>query len=185
MKEVIVSGASPVLMPREDPAGKIIFVLLLVAVFVIAFAALVTLLAAVFRGQTGRARRAVAEGPWQTLLAGLAGWIVFGGLAIWCWSQAFVERLLETEVVPGFLVASCASVAIPVAICLFGAPGLYTHIGGLIGKLRARETSDLECVVTGSLVAIVAGLFPFLGWFVVLPLLLFAEFGAGVRSLLR
>ena len=185
MKEVMVSGASPVLMPREDPAGKIIFMLLLVLLIVVSFTALITLLAALFRGQTKRARDAVAEGPWWTLLIGLVGWIVFGGLAIWLWSQAFVERLLETEVVPGFLVASCASVAIPVAICLFGAPGLYTHIGSRIGELRGGETSDLRCVVTGALVAIIAGLFPFLGWFVVLPLLLFVEFGAGARSLLR
>ena len=185
MKEVIVSGASPVLMPREDPAGKIVFMLLLAALIVVSFTALVTLLAAVFRGQTGRARRAVAERPWQTLLVGLAGWIVFGGIAFWCWSQAFVERLLETDVVPGYLVAACAALVIPVVICLFGAPGLYTHIGSRIGAMRAGEFSDLQCVVTGSLVAIIAGLFPFLGWFVVLPLLLFAEFGAGVRSLLR
>ena len=183
MKEVLVSGASPVLMPREDPAGKIVFMVILAIVIIVTFTALMTLLAALFRGQTIRARDAVADAPYKSVLTGLLGWIVFGALAAWCWSQAFVEHLLETEIRPGFLVATAVLVIVPMFICLLGAPGLYTQIGRRIAALRSRETSDLACVVMGSLVAIVAALFPWFGWFLVLPLLLFAEFGAGIRSL--
>ena len=185
MKEVMVSGASPVLMPREDPAGKIVFVVILAIVIIVTFTALMALLAALFRGQTSRARQAIADAPYLSLLTGLVGWAVFGALAVWCWSRAFVEHLLETEVVPGFLVAAAILVIVPMLICLLGAPGLYTQIGRRIAAMRARETSDLACVTSGTLVAMVAVLFPGFGWFVVLPLLLFAEFGAGVRSLFR
>ncbi len=185
MKEVIVSGASPVLMPRDDPAGKIVFVVIFAIVIIVTFTALMTLLAALFRGQTGRARAAIADSPYKSVLTGLIGWAVFAALAAWCYSRAFVQHLLETEIVHGYLVGAGILTAVPLLICLLGAPGLYTHIGHRIAALRSSEMSDLACVVAGSSVAIVAALFPWFGWLVVLPLLLFAEFGAGVRSLLR
>ncbi|MDJ0710203.1 MAG: hypothetical protein QNJ14_07440 [Woeseiaceae bacterium] len=185
MKDVLVSGASPVLMPREDPAGKIVFVVILATVIIVSFTALMTLLAALFRGQTGRARDAIADAPYLSLLTGLVGWGVFAALAAWCYSRAFVHHLLETEILPGYLVAAAILLIVPLFVCLLGAPGLYTQIGRRVAALRASETSDLACVVIGTLVALAAVSFPGFGWFIVLPLLLFAEFGAGARSLLR
>lgn len=185
MKDIIISGASPVLMPTEDPGGKIVFVVLLAIVILLSFTALVTLLAAVLRGRTQRAREAVEKGPVKTILTGFLGWAVFGSLAAWLYSQATVERLLETEILPVYFVAACIAVIVPLLVCLLGAPGLYTHIGRRIATLRTCETSDLWCVAAGSFVSVTAALFPFAGWFLVLPLLLAAEFGAGFRSLIR
>jgi len=185
MKEIIVSGASPVLMPREDPAGKIIFLVLAVIFIVLSYTALVTLLAALLRDLTSRARQFMADSPLRTLLTGLAGWAIFGGLAFWLYSRAFVERLLETEILPAYFIGACVAIIVPSLICVLGAPGLYTHIGGRIAALRNRETSDLGCVILGSIVAITAAAFPFVGWFLVIPLLLIAEFGVGFRSLTR
>ncbi len=51
--------------------------------------------------------------------------------------------------------------------------------------LRQGESSEFWCVAVGALVSLTAALFPFVGWFLVLPLLLAAEFGTGFRSLLR
>jgi len=82
-----------------------------------------------------------------------------------------------------YLVAAGASLVVPSLICLLGAPGLYTHIGSRIAALRTRESSDFWCVAVGVLVCLTAAVFPFVGWFLLLPLLLAAEFGAGFRSL--
>jgi hypothetical protein len=185
MKEIIVSGASPVLMPREDPAGKILFLVLAVIFIVLSYTALVTLLAAMLRDLTNRARQIVADSPLQTVLTGVVGWALFGGLAAWLYSLAFVERLLETEIVPAYFIGACAAVIVPSLICVLGAPGLYSHIGDRLDALRDRETSDLGRVILGSVVALIAASFPFVGWFLVIPLLLVAEFGAGFRSLFR
>ncbi len=163
----------------------IVPILLFAIVFVVSYAALVTLLAALFRGQTKRAEDAVTAAPFKVLFTGLAGWVLFGAPAAWCYSQAMAGRLPEYHVAPGFFIAGTILVVVPSLICLFGAPGLYTHIGRRLASMRAGEISDFGCVVTGALVAITACLFPWLGWFLVLPLLLFAEFGAGVRSFLR
>jgi len=171
MNEIIVANTVPVL--------------LLAIVFVASYAALVTLLAALFRDRTKKARDAVAEAPLKTLFTGFAGWAVFGVPAGWCYAQAIVGQLPEYRVAPGFFVAATSLVIVPSLVCLLGAPGLYTHIGRRLAALRASEMSALACVVWGSLVALTACLFPWFGWFLVLPLLLFAEFGAGVRSFLR
>ena len=164
---------------------NIVPVVLLAIVFVASYTALVTLLAALFRGQMNRAQAAVAEAPLKTVLTGLVGWAVFGALAAWCYLQAVDSGLPEFRVAPGFFVAGTILVVVPSLVCLLGAPGLYTHIGRRLALTRASEISDLACVVSGALVALTACLFPWLGWFLVLPLLLFAEFGAGVRSFLR
>jgi len=167
----------------------IIFVVLLAIFFVLTYTALVALLAVFLRGQTKRARQVVADSPVKTVVVGIIGWAVFGGVAGWLYSQAVVEPRLETEVVSGYFVAACIALIVPSLICLLGAPGLYTHIGSRIAALRTREksgeTSDLWCVVTGTLASLTAALFPFVGWFLLLPLLLAAEFGAGFRSFFR
>jgi len=185
MQDFIANAASPVLMPTEDPAGKIVFIVILAIVLIVAFVALVTLLAAVLRGVTKRGRVAVETNPGRTLIHGFVAWAVFGALAAWLYSQAYAERSLETEIVPGYFIAACLAVFIPMLVNLLGAPGLYTHIGRRIAAMRSREMSDLGCVIMGSCVAITAALFPIFGWFLVLPVLLAAEFGCGVRALIR
>ncbi len=185
MKEVIVSGASPYLMPREDPAGKIVFMVLFGALVLLCFLALVTLLAAVLRSQTGRAHRAVSEGPLQTALVGAAGWLVFGAGAAWLYSRAWIERLLETEIRPGFLLATVVVAGIPLVLSLLGAAGLFTFLGDRLAALRRKETSGIWRLLAGAVVAIFAAFFPIVGWFVVLPLLMATALGAGSRSLLR
>ncbi len=170
---------------NENIAVTIVPVVLLAIVFVVTYTALVTLLAALFRGQTKRAQDAVGMAPLKTLFTGFAGWAVFGAPAAWCYSQASVGYLPEFHVAPGFFIAGTILVVVPSLICLLGAPGLYTHIGRRLASMRAGEMSDLSCVILGSVVAITASLFPWFGWFLVMPLLLFAEFGAGVRAFLR
>ena len=46
MKDIVISGASPVLMPREDPAGKIVFVIVLLIFCMACFVALMSFMAA-------------------------------------------------------------------------------------------------------------------------------------------
>ena len=167
----------------------IIFVALLGFFIVVTYTSLVVLLAALMRGQMKRARRAVVDSTVRTVLVGILGWIIFGFLIAWLYSQVVDERLLEPEIMSGYFVAACLAVIIPSLICLLGAPGLYNYIGRRVAALRtaeeSAEVSELRHVVTGSLVSLTAGMFPFIGWFLLLPLILAAEFGAGFRSFFR
>ena len=149
-----------------------VFVLAIVLISALSYVALVTLLATFLPGLTQRGRQIVAEHPLRTVLVGAIGWVIFGGLAAWFYSRTNPS-------------AAYVALVLPSLVCLLGAPGLYTHIGNRIAALRAREASSLWCVVVGTLVSLTAALFPFVGWFLILPLLLAAEFGTGFRSLLR
>ena len=185
MKEIIWSGASPVLMPREDPAGKVVFAIVLFAFLLVCFVGLMTLLAAVLRGLHDRCKAAIGRSPLRTGLVGVAGYAVFGGFAAWLYSMAFIRRLLETEVIWGYLLAAIGVTILPLLFSLLGAAGMFGYIGDRIAALRGIETSGLRRIVLGTLVAVFAALFPAVGWFVVLPVLLVISFGAAATTIFR
>ena len=108
----MMTSASPVLVPREDPIGKMIFVVVALAFGLVCFVALLVLIAAVFQGLTGRSRTAIREAPLKAFAAGVVGYGILGGLAWYLISGALIERLLETEIVPSWLTAGIIVVAV-------------------------------------------------------------------------
>lgn len=185
MKDIIISGASPVLMPREDPAGKIVFAILVGAFLLVCFVALMTFMAAVLRGMTERSNSEIRQAPLRTLFTGLVAYGVFGGLAAWLYSMAFIERLLETEIVPGLLIVAVLATVLPLLTSLLGAPGTFRYLGDRLAAMRTGETSGLKRIVLGTLVTVFAALFPVIGWFVITPLLLAVSFGAVATTVYR
>lgn len=185
MKEIIYSGASPVLMPREDPAGKIVFIIVLLVFVLVCFVALMTFLAAVFREMNERSKCAMLSAPLRTFLSGIAGYAVLGGLAAWLYSEAFIVRLLETEVVTAFLIPAVVVTACPLLLSLLGASGVFSYVGDRLAELHGGEMNGLRRTAIGTLTAVFAALFPFIGWFVVTPFLLASSFGAALSSLLH
>lgn len=179
----MMTGASPVLVPREDPVGKIIFAVVVMVFGLTFFVALMTLLAAVFRGQTDRCRTILEETPYRALAVGVVGFGLLGGLGGFFYSRAFIRRLLETEIVPGMLGATIA-VGVVLAIgVLAGAPGTFTAVGDRLEALHGRELGGLTRTALGTMVAVMSGWFPVIGWCLVLPALKLFAFGAGVLAL--
>ena len=74
----MMTGASPVLVPREDPVGKIVFAVVVLVFGLTFFVALMTFLAAIFRGQTDRCRDILRDTPYRALAVGVAGYAVLG-----------------------------------------------------------------------------------------------------------
>ncbi len=185
MKEIVWSGASVVLMPREDPAGKVIFVIVLLIFILACFVALMAFMASVLRGVNDRSKQAIQWSPWKTGFFGVAIYAVFGGLALWLYSLAFIERLLETEIVWGFLAAAVLVTVVPLLASLLGAPGTFGYVGDRIAALHGGEMSGLRRTVLGTTISVFAAFFPLIGWFVVLPVLLVMSCGAGASTIFR
>lgn len=185
MNEIIYSGASPVLMPRDDPAGKIVFAIVLMAFLLVCFVALMTFLAAFLREMNARSKNAIHHAPLRTILLGVVGYAIFAGLSAWLYSEAFIVRLLETEIVYGFLVLAILVTVLPWLVSLLGAPGTFSYVGDRIAELHGGEMNGLRRTVMGTLVSVFAALFPFIGWFLVTPWLLATSFGAGVTGIFR
>ena len=185
MADIIVSGASPMLMPREDPVGKIVFAVVVIAIGLACFVSLMTLLAAVMGKTTGRSRDAIESMPLRALLAGIAGYTVLLGAGAWLYSRAVIERLLETEVIPGMYAAATLVTAIPILASLLGAPGTFVYIGDRLAALHGGEVSGLRRLALGTLLSALASMFPLVGWFVVMPTLLAMAFGAFLIGTVR
>lgn len=179
----MMTGASPVLVPREDPVGKIIFAVVVMVFGLTFFIALMTLLAAVFKGQTDRCRTILEETPYRALAVGVVGFSVLGGLGGFFYSRAFIRRLLETEIVPGMMGAMIAMGVVLAIGVLAGAPGTFTAVGDRLEALHGRDLSGLAKTTLGTLVSALAGLFPFIGWLLVIPFLKLFAFGAGVLGI--
>lgn len=180
----MMSGASPVLVPREDPVGKILFAVAALIFGLAFFVALMTLMAAVFRGQTGRCRATLQQTPYRALALGAFGYLVLAGLARYVYSFAFIRRLLETEIVPSMLALCIALVAVLVIITFAGATGTFAAVGDRLEALHGQPMSGLTKVALGTLVAVLAGWFPVVGWCLVIPALAFFAFGSAALSLL-
>jgi hypothetical protein len=179
----MMTGASPVLVPREDPVGKILFAVVAISFGLVFFVALMTLCAAVMRGQTERSKTILQETPYRALLAGLIGYGVLGTLAWYLFSGAFIKRLLETEIVPSWLAAGIVVSAVLAVVTFLGAPGTFAAVGERLETLHGRPMSGLVKAALGTLVAVLAGWFPFVGWLIVIPALVFFSFGGAVLGI--
>ena len=163
--------------------GKIVFAVVVLVFGLTFFVALMLLLAAVFRGQTDRCRVILAETPYRALLVGVVGCGALAGLGYFFCQRAFIQRLLETEIVVGPLVASIVFTVILVALVFTGAPGVFAAVGDRLEAVRGREMTGLAKTTLGTLVPVLAGFFPVIGWCLVIPALKLFDFGAGVLAL--
>jgi len=177
MDEMVISGASPMLMPRGSSNQIIIDILLLI--FLLAcFVALMTFLAAVLRSTTEDSKDAIQQTPVLAVLTGLVGYFAMGVLVVWLYSEAFIEGVLGTEIVAGFFAATIVATIVPLLLSLLGAPGAFSYIGDRIAALHGDDMSGLRRVVLGTFISALAALFPIIGWFLISPLLLVTSFGA-------
>lgn len=180
----MMTGASPVLVPREDPVGKIVFAVVVMVFGLVFFVALMTFLAAIFRGQTDRCRTILRETPYRALMVGVVGYGVLGGLGWYFYSLSFIRRLLETEIVPGML-ATTIAVGLVLAVFTFcGAPGTFTAVGDRLEALHGRELSGLARTSLGTMVSVMSAWFPVIGWIFVIPALKLFAFGSGLLAVI-
>ncbi len=173
----MLSGASPVLVPREDPVGKIVFAVFALVFGIVFFVGLITFLSAVFSRNTDRTRDAIDDHPMGAMVLGLAAYGVTGVLAAWLYSMAVVRRLLETEIVWSMLIAAVAVAVVPLAASLLGAPGAFGCVGDRLALRNDGAMSGVRRIVVGTVVCVLAALFPVIGWFIVLPALLAVSAG--------
>jgi hypothetical protein len=178
--ETVMTSPSMVLIPREDPLPKMIFVVIALVLGVIFFVALMTLLSALMPSIRSRGKSSITNQPWRTFLFGLACYAVLGGLAWFFYSRAFIFLLLKTEIVPGMLIGGIVVSALLLLMSLVGATGTIAFVGDRLEVLAGRDISDLKKSIWGTLTLVLASWFPGVGWFLVMPGTLILSMGAGV-----
>lgn len=127
---------------------------------------------ALFSGTVEKSRRAMLDHPWRIFLIGaLAGIpLVVLGLAMLS-NGAGPVKFLGGALASGILL-----------VALLGSTGLVRHIGEQLSGNAVEGRTGLAVLRGGAVIA-VASVLPVVGWFVLIPAVLIAGFGAALRLL--
>ncbi|MBN9503353.1 MAG: hypothetical protein BGO01_20935 [Armatimonadetes bacterium 55-13] len=136
--------------------------------------ALMISVALVFPSKAVNARKRIAAKPWASFFTGMALWLTLGILGFGMVANPLpLAKLMGWTVVMSLL--SVASV---------GASGLVLLASERLRAL-APEMTSYSSIAKSAAVIVTAGLVPLLGWFLVVPFLVFASTGAGLSALMQ
>jgi len=154
----------------EQPLGLLVAFVALGAVLFGLFASL----AALFPRYVRLAQRAAEESPGRSLLVGVVNAVFVLAVSLTLLALGEERRALPT-ILGGIVLAA-------------GASALAVGLSGvviLVGRRLARRNTDLNSILTGSVVLTLASAVPFLGWFVFLPGVLVLGLGAFILGWFR
>ena len=125
-----------------------------------------------------RAREILNTSLWRAFLLGLVNFLFFGALMfvfarIGQGGRGIVAAIL-------FLIALLDGLGMTLLFLL----GL-SALTGLVGERMGEASSALGRHLRGSVLVVLAGLTPWLGWFVFSPIVLLTGFGAAIKAIVR
>lgn len=132
------------------------------------WAALVIVVALALPTHAQRAETALATYPKRCFLFGL------GMLALLILGFVMLSQALPLVKLAGFALSLCMG-----SLLLIGGSGIAHLMGTRIGEMSGARSS-FGALVRGALVHSFAIIFPYLGWFIMLPLSLVLALGAGL-----
>jgi len=153
-------------------------IVILALVSGIALISLLAIIALIFPAPVERTRAALETSLGRSFLLGLVNFLFAAALT------ALLARLGQNArgVLAAILILLALLLALGIAIFSFlGLAGLTT----LIGERINEGTSPFRRHLRGSLLFVLAGLTPYVGWFAFAPLALIAGFGAAVQAVFR
>ncbi len=163
-------------MQQQDPPFNRlvegITLLLILIIISLSFAGFVILLVTLLPNISDRSRAALQQTPWRAFFIGLANYLFLGGLSL---------LLMSTEIPPLSLIGLIMATALTL-VTTIGLSGLILFIGQRLVTLSGRNMSPLMQVITGTITLELALLLPFVGWFLLTPIILMLSFGLAVLA---
>jgi len=156
-----------------------IFDILLVLLFSgIGLISLLGAVAVLFPRHVEKARGLLSASYWKSFVLGLVNFLFFGALA------ALLARFGQQA--RGALAAILILLAIILALALLA----FTLLGlsaltSLAGERIGEGNSSFRRQLRGSLLIVLAGLTPYIGWFAFTPIMLIMSLGAGIQAWFR
>jgi hypothetical protein len=137
--------------------------------------AMLASVALLFPSQVERTREVIAASFWRSFLLGLVNFLFFGAIA------ALLVKLGQGAGGPVAAVLTLLAFLLLFTLTVFLALGL-TASTSLLGERIGEGTSPFRRHLRGGLLLILAGLTPYVGWFVFAPLALLTGFGAALQT---
>jgi len=135
--------------------------------------AMIMSVALVFPGKAQHARTLLVNRPWLSF---------FAGLLIWATAGLIGFGMIATPLPIGKLMG-WSVIMVLLSIAAVGSAGLVTLASERLRAL-APDMTPYASVTKSAAVIVVAGLVPVLGWFLIVPFLVFASTGAGIQALM-
>ena len=159
----------------EPPLDRLInglSLLILLVIVGLCLIALVLVLSALFPKACQRSKAAAHSSPRRAFLIGLANYLFLGGISLVLFS-------LGNEVIS---IIGLVIVTFLATVSAIGLTGVVALLGERLAGMQGQEMSRLRQSVLGTLALLFAGLLPFFGWFVFIPVVLMVSFGAAVLA---
>jgi hypothetical protein len=135
--------------------------------------ALIMAVALVFPGKALHARNRLERRPWASFFIGMLIWATAGLVSV-----AFLANPLPLAKLMGWMGILTLS-----SIAAVGSAGLATLASERLRALAPDQTPYAHLSKSAGYI-VVAGLVPMLGWFLIVPFLIFASTGAGTAALM-
>ena len=145
----------------------------IIVLLTISLAAYFLVIGALFANRVAKAQRVINQMPGRAIGIGLVNFLFFGVIAMILFSIAentdgAIKVILT---IPALLIAALMTI-----ILSFGLAGMVNAVGERI----LPEYSSLKKTVWGSVMLTFACAIPFVGWFLLLPYVVFLSFGTVV-----
>jgi hypothetical protein len=135
--------------------------------------AMILSIALVFPGKAQHARTRLVKRPWLSFFTGLLLWLTVGVVGFGMIASPLpIGKLMGWTVLMALL-----------SIAAVGSAGLVTLASERLQAL-ALDLTPYAAVTKSAAMIVVAGLVPVLGWFLIVPFLVFASTGAGIQALM-
>jgi hypothetical protein len=171
-KLLAISPAMP-LPQAEPPLGRLVNTLIVLSLLLLSslcFMALILLLAAFLPRVMARSQQALLSSPWRAFFIGLANYLFLGGIAL-------VLLNIEPLAWLGVLITAALS-----GLTLLGLTGSVSLLGERLAVLQSGDVSPLKRLIWGAITLELACLLPFIGWFLLAPILFMLSFGAAILA---
>jgi len=134
--------------------------------------ALMMAVALVFSNKARHAQTRLTNRPWASFFLGFGIWATVGLIGMGMIANPFpIAKLMGWTDVMALL-----------SIAAVGASGLAVHAAERLRTL-APEMTPYTAMAKSAAVIVVSGLVPILGWFLIVPFVVFASTGAGIMAL--
>lgn len=162
----------------EEPMDQIFNLILLVAVGVITIVALLAAINLLLPKPVEKVLKNLEESLGRSTLLGLVNFLFFGGLFIlFIWLADMLEN-----VVAGIFVFLASLIGLGIIVlAVFGLAAFANLLGDRIGDAG----SPFKTNIRGGLLLVLAGIAPYVGWFLFTPLAVWAGLGAAIQAFLR
>ncbi len=157
---------------------QVIGAVLIFTAGIVTFIALFTAVALLMPGMVGRVQSTIEAGPAKAFLLGLVNLVFFGAIA--ALGLALAGQLADPF--NGILALPC----ILILLALLGMTGI--GVTGLIVLVRERMAGSPSAVrgtLRAALLVLLAGMSPFIGWYIFTPLALITGLGAAILALVQ